>query len=383
MKSQITAISQSRRLALFLAGWDSELGPSSRCLHSSSNRQRPKKKTKRNEPRPGNLTTNNIPVAPPTQTGYTAPVQPKIGNISLSTGSGLGAILLWSATFAFARSLSEQVGPLTAGAAAYLVGGFFCLLRLWWAKTPVSHFLKLPRPYLFGCGFLFVLYTALIYSAVGLAKDREQLLEIALVNYLWPALTILLSLPILKKRSSLWLLPGTVLALIGVFLVMTQGAHVSWASVWEHLQSNPIPFVLALGAAISWALYSNLARRWSAADSGGAVELFVPVTGLVLLAMRLLTIEPAGWSFRVVGEALGLAAITTLAYILWDVAMRQGNLLLVAACSYFTPLLSTLVSCAYLHVSPSRRLWMGCLLLVAGSLVSWRSVSERASPANE
>jgi drug/metabolite transporter (DMT)-like permease len=82
----------------------------------------------------------------------------------LNTGSGLGAILLWSATFAFARSLSEQVGPLTAGAAVYLVGGCFCLLRPGWSAKPVSRLLKLPRPYLLGCGSLFVVYTAAIWT---------------------------------------------------------------------------------------------------------------------------------------------------------------------------------------------------------------------------
>jgi drug/metabolite transporter (DMT)-like permease len=61
--------------------------------------------------------------------------------------------------------------------------------------------------------------------------------------------------------------------------------------------------------------------------------------------------------------------------------MRQGNLLLVVACSYLTPLLSTLVSCYYLGVSRGTRLWMGCLLLVLGSLVTWRSVSERQAPS--
>ena len=302
-------------------------------------------------------------------------------SVNLSTGSGLGAILLWSATFAFARSLSEQVGPLTAGAAAYLIGGFFCLLRLAWSAKPFSLFLNLPRPYLFGCGSLFIVYTAMIYLAVGLAKDRAQMLEIALINYLWPAMTVLLSLPLLKKQASLWLLPGTALALTGVVLVMTQGAHMSWAAIRDHLQSNPAAYALALAAAVSWAVYSNLTRRWSTPESDGAVELFMPVTGLVLLGLRLLTTEPTGWSLQAVGEASGLAAITTLAYLLWDVAMRKGNLLLVVAFSYFTPLLSTLVSCAYLGVSPSPKLWIGCVLLLAGSVVTWRSVSDQRSPA--
>ena len=301
--------------------------------------------------------------------------------VDLSTGSGLGAILLWSATFAFARSLSEQVGPLTGGAAAYLIGGSFCLLRLASSSAPLTRFLQLPRLYLFGCGSLFVFYTAAIYLAVGLARSREQLLEIALVNYLWPAMTVLCSLLLLNKRASRWLVPGTTLALTGVFLVMTQGGSVSWNSLTEHLQSNPVAYALALAAAVSWALYSNLTRRWSGPESDGAVELFIPTTGLVLLAMRLLTTEPTHWSLRAVGEASGLAVVTTLAYFLWDVSMRKGNLLLVVACSYFTPMLSTLVSCLYLGVSPSPRLWIGCLLLVSGSLMTWRSVSDRPLPA--
>ncbi len=59
------------------------------------------------------------------QQGGNLGTSPECGEIplDLSTGSGLGAILLWSATFAFARSLSEQVGPLTGGAVAYLIGG--------------------------------------------------------------------------------------------------------------------------------------------------------------------------------------------------------------------------------------------------------------------
>jgi drug/metabolite transporter (DMT)-like permease len=280
------------------------------------------------------------------------------------TARGLAAIVLWSATFAIARSLSEHVGPLTAGACTYLVGGFFCLLRV-----RVPDLFRLSSRYVLGCGSLFIVYTAALYLAVGMVKNREQVLEIALINYLWPALTVLLSLPILNKKASIWLLPGTALALGGVFLVMTQGAQTSW-----HLQDNPVAYGLALLAAVSWGLYSNLARRWSALESDGAVELFMLTTGLVLLAMRFFTTEPTNWSARCIGEAVGLAAVTSAGYVLWDVSMRKGNMLLVVACSYFTPLLSTLVSCAYLRVSPGPKLWIGCLLLVIGSLMTWRSV---------
>jgi drug/metabolite transporter (DMT)-like permease len=230
--------------------------------------------------------------------------------------------------------------------------------------------------YLLGCGALFAFYTAAIYLAVGLSRDREQLLEIALANYLWPALTVVFSIPILGKRASGWLWPGTGLALAGVFLVMTQSTRVTWGTMIEHLQTNPAAYGLALAAAVSWGLYSNLTRRWSHGEESGAVELFVPATGLILLCLRFVLPEPTQWTLRAGGEATALALITVTSYFLWDRAMRKGNLLLVAACSYFTPLLSTFVSCAYLGVSPGSRLWVGCTLVVCGSLLSWRSVRD-------
>lgn len=296
------------------------------------------------------------------------------------TGGGLAAIVLWSTTIALARSLSEQLGPLTAGACVYLAGGLLCLLPLFWREASRRQFLQLSRRYVFGCGFLFVLYTILIYLALGSASDHQQVLEIGLVNYLWPAVTILLSLLLLKKRARWLLAPGTALALAGEFLVLTQGTDVSWRSFGQHLQANPTVYAFALVAALAWAFYSTLACRWSQPGSGGAVALFLPATGLALLVLRLFSPETSVWTLRAAGEAVALAAFTMLAYALWDAAMRKGNLLLVTACSYFTPLLSTLVSCVYLQVTPGWRLWVGCVVLVLGSLLTWVSISDRPGP---
>lgn len=299
--------------------------------------------------------------------------------VNLSTGGGLVAILLWSTTVAIARHLSEQLGPLTAGACVYLIGGAFCLASLIRRWTAVRELLRGSPRYVLGCGFLFVVYTAVLFLAVGLAADRLQTLEVGLVNYLWPTATILFSLLFLGQRANLLLLPGTVLALAGEFLVITQGDSVSWGTFREHLTVNPAPYALAFVAAVSWGLYSTLARRWSRPETGGAVDLFIPAAGLTLLILSLLSGESPVWSAWVIGEAAVLGAVTVGAYALWDAAMRKGNLMLVAACSYFTPLLSTLVSCAYLRVEPGWRLWVGCLMLVIGSLLTWRSVSDRSS----
>jgi drug/metabolite transporter (DMT)-like permease len=290
---------------------------------------------------------------------------------NLSTVSGLLAIVLWSTTFAGARSLSEQVGSFTAAAAVYTTAGVFCLARLFWTGNHVRRFERSSLRYLFGCGLLFAVYALLIYLAVGLARSREELLEVALLNYLWPAGTVLLSIPILREQGNFWLVPGTALALIGVVLVMTQGNSISWATLVVRMRQNPLPLLLAILAAGCWALYSNLARLLGGRSGQGGVELFMPATGLFLLILRWFLPEVSHWTLQAALEAAALGAITALAYVLWVAAMRKGNLLLVACCSYFTPLLSTLVSAIYLKVVPGTRLWTGALLLVAGSLISW------------
>ena len=296
-------------------------------------------------------------------------------HINRHTVLGFLAILLWSTSIALARSIAEAVGPLTAGAAVYLTGGVILAGHLVCRDHAVARLLRLPRLYLFGCGALFLIYTTALYLGLGLALDRGQAIEIGLVNYLWPTLTILFSLIILSKRASVLLLPGTVSALCGVVFVLTQQTDISWSSFFTNLSSNPVAYGLGLVAALTWGLYSTLARLWGSDDGSGA-PLFVLVTGVALLLLCLFRGEGGSWSPRVVVEVGVLGLSTALAYLFWDSAMRRGDMILVASGSYGIPFLSTVVSCIYLQVTPGISLWVGCLLIVGGSFLSWYAIEE-------
>jgi drug/metabolite transporter (DMT)-like permease len=256
------------------------------------------------------------------------------------------------------------------------VSGAVALFALLRRDGAGRRILRHPPWYLFGCGALFVGNMVATYLAIGWAANRQQVLEIGLLNYLWPALTLVFSLAILRKKATWVLVPGTLLALAGIFLVLTQGARVSWASFAGNLAGNPIAYALALSAAVSWALYSNLTRRWAGQQEEGAVALFLPVTALAFIVMACVFDEPREWSPRCAVEIAFLGFATYLGYILWDNAMRRGNVVMVAAGSYLTPLCSTIVCCLYLSVTPGPQLWMGCAVLILGSFLSWRAVSD-------
>jgi drug/metabolite transporter (DMT)-like permease len=89
--------------------------------------------------------------------------------------------------------------------------------------------------------------------------------------------------------------------------------------------------------------------------------------------------EQSLWTPRSLAEVLFMSLATLFSYIFWDLAMRKGDMVLVAASSYFIPFLSTLVSSLYLGITAGLRLWVGCGCIILGSLISWASVSDRRS----
>jgi len=68
---------------------------------------------------------------------------------------------------------------------------------------------------------------------------------------------------------------------------------------------------------------------------------------------------------------------TFLAYFFWDRAMRKGNIILVASLSYFTPLLSIIISSLYLQVIIKPSLWIACGLVIAGAVVCKFSIIDK------
>ena len=94
------------------------------------------------------------------------------------------------------------------------------------------------------------------------------------------------------------------------------------------------------------------------------------------LALRSLTSNRARRGVKArrrteLGLLVAGAAIIVATYVL----MILGNTSKVP--SNLTPLLSTLVSCAYLGVTPAPRVWGGAICIAVGSLLCWKAVKEK------
>ncbi len=120
---------------------------------------------------------------------------------------GIFALLFWSSTVAFGRRLTEDLGVWTATSIAFIVAGLASCL-FWSVRYRGLQKLYCQRPAY--CGERRLLHSVhrLPYGSIGLAGNRQQVLEVGILNYLWPALTLVLSVPILGNRPRWTLCPA-------------------------------------------------------------------------------------------------------------------------------------------------------------------------------
>jgi drug/metabolite transporter (DMT)-like permease len=290
---------------------------------------------------------------------------------------GLLAILLWSSTIGFSRSVSEALGPLTSGFIIYILAGLVACLQVLLQKESLSPIFRLPKLYLFGAGAFFVSYEVALYLSIGLSQTREQVLVVGLINYLWPVFILISAIPILNYRASPLLGLGIILAVVGMGLALG-----GTPSVWlNSLRGAWLPYLLMFYGALAWSLYTNLSRRWIGDNPLSALPLFFLCTGITLGIMRLFVAETWQWSLPV-GLQTGylILGTTWLAYTFWDTGSRRGNIILLTTVSYLIPLFSTWISSLILNTPAQPSLWIAAGLIIAGSVVSRKSVRE---PPNE
>lgn len=281
------------------------------------------------------------------------------------TGCGIAAILLWGAMIGLMRTVAEAFGPIGGAALLYTIAAVFLILVLGVPKR--QHF---SLRYLLIGGGLFVSYEICLALAIGMANSRHQALEMAVINYLWPAITVVLAVILSKKTVSVWLYPSVGLAFTGVVWTLTGDAGFSITHVVNNISSNPLTYGLAFMGAVIWAIYCNVTTL--IAKGQNAIALFFIATAMVLWIKYALSQEgPLSFSPIATFNVILTGVVMGSGYALWNIAILRGNMLLLATLSYFTPVISTLFSSLILGVILDTSFWQGVAMVTLGSLLCW------------
>ncbi|KZN61996.1 hypothetical protein N473_20860 [Pseudoalteromonas luteoviolacea CPMOR-1] len=285
---------------------------------------------------------------------------------------GVMAVLLWSGVLHIVRIVSEDFGAIGGAALVYTYSALFLV-----AFSGIPNFKKYPKRYVVFGGTLFVAYELCLSLSLGFANSREQSAQVLIVNYLWPLFTILGALISKSTHAkSLLLLPGCILAFVGVCLVVSGSSNLL-EGILSNVISNPLAFFLAFSGAIIWAIYCNLTKSMSGGHN--AISLFFVFTACTLwLKWYLLDVGfESGFSFSSVFLLALAGAGMALGYGLWNKAIIGGNMILLAVISYFTPVFSGVFAALILGVSLHQSFWFGVVSVTLGSLLCWQSTRHK------
>ncbi len=284
-----------------------------------------------------------------------------------STLIGMFAIPLWSVSIGFIRSVSEIFGPIAGAALIYTASGLVAALVL-----GLPRLRALYNPGLWWCGLLFVGYEISLALAIGLAPNRDQALELGMINYLWPSVTVLFAVISKQQRGSPLLAIALVFCLVGIGLVMNGGRDLSFQSFLLNVSSNPLAYLYALAAAFLWGLYSVVTRHYHSDKT--AVPFYFLVTAAILWIKYALSAEPhVPLHLSGLAQVFIFGSMSATAYACWNRGICRGNISLLATMSYFTPVLAAVMTCLWLGIRPGIALCTGVAMITAGSLLSWRA----------
>ena len=279
---------------------------------------------------------------------------------------GLTAILMWS-SLAVLTVATGKIPAFQLAAMTFAIGALVGSLT-WIGRPDAVRALRQQKlTWAVGVGGLFG-YHALYFLALRYAPPAEA----GLLNYLWPLLIVLFSSLLPGERLAPHHIIGAVLGFVGTVLLFAGTSLSGFAP-------GQLPGLFAaFVAAFVWATYSILSRKLKSVPTD-AVAGFCLATALCAALVHAMvedTVWPDSTAQWLAITARGLGPVGA-AFYAWDIGMKRGDIRVLGAASYATPLLSTAFLILAGFARPSANIAIAAGLIAGGGLIAARDMFRR------
>jgi drug/metabolite transporter (DMT)-like permease len=280
---------------------------------------------------------------------------------SLTDFSLILATVIWGSDYPFAKIAMQEISPLSFSAARTLMATavlfpIFLKQEKSWSVSR-RDFLYLALLACFGT------FLNRICWSVGLNLSTAS--NAALLMTTSPIFVLIASGLLFQSTVTWRAVLGILTAFVGVFLVI-RGDWQGWTLNAENFLGD----LILLGAAISWALFTTLAKFLLKDHSSLKVTAYVMVFGSVLFLPFLQNEKPGGWAgisalawFSVI--YVGLSG-NCLAYFLWMKGIQKIGPLRTILYSYLMPVTAIAFSVPLLGETVTMTQVWGALIVFAG-----------------
>jgi drug/metabolite transporter (DMT)-like permease len=281
---------------------------------------------------------------------------------------GLTAILMWS-LLAVLTVATGKIPAFQLAAMTFAIGALVAFASFLFRPSAFAALKQPPLAWMVGVGGLFG-YHALYFLALRFAPPAEA----GLLNYLWPLLIVLFSSLLPGERLLPHHIVGAVLGLVGTVLLLMGGGG-------SGFEAGQLPGLFAaFVAAFVWASYSVMSRRLKAVPTD-AVAGFCLATA-ILAAVVHAVVEKTVWP-ETIAQWLAIIALGVgpvgAAFFTWDIGMKRGDIRVLGAASYATPLLSTAFLILAGFAKPTATIAIAAILIAGGGLIAARDMFRRSA----
>ncbi len=272
-------------------------------------------------------------------------------------------IIIWGATYVSTKFLLVYLSPIEILCYRFLLAYLVLLLIYPKFKTLTNireEFLFLGAGFTGGMLFFLIENIALKYTTAA---------NVGLLVSISPILTALMAYYFIgvEKLSKKFLL-GSILAIVGVFLVIFNGEF--------NLQLNIVGDVLALLAAIVWACYSIILRKIGKTHNYLYVTRKTFFYGLVTL-LPILYIYGIEFkiekllSYSVLPNILYLSlGASLLGFIMWNIAINRLGVVKASTYIYLVPFITIVIARIILNEKLSHFSLLGGVLILMGLYIT-------------
>lgn len=183
---------------------------------------------------------------------------------------------------------------------------------------------------LLGAGGQFVLFEALKLGPAYIIFP---------ITSVYPLVTIILSLIILKERANVWASAGVVFSFVAILLLSLQEGNDSGTSNYTWLW-------LSIAGFFMWGFQSFFAKAFLKTLHPESVFFYIMVSNLVFIPLAWTSTDftqPIGWTTGLY-LTIGVQALNVLATLLNINALKKGKVIIISPMSALAPMITTVLS---------------------------------------
>ena len=291
--------------------------------------------------------------------------------------AGMAALFWSTAAAAFKKTLFFLQGNVVQTLLFSVLVSFFVLLLTVLVQKKTGLMARMTMREVLRSALLGLLNPFLYYLVLFKAYSVLPGQEAQPLNFTWPVVLTLLSVPLLKQRMRPVPLLSVCISFMGVLIISTQGRPFSFRF------THPAGAALALGSSVMWALYWIYNRR----DGRDAVVKLTMNFAFGLVYLTLLAVFTGDFRLPPLSGFLGMAWIGIfemgMTFVVWlkalEIAERAS---MVANLVYLCPFLALI----WLRVVVGEMILpssvVGLCFIVAGIVVQARKNKADQSSAN-